>query len=342
MNKIFPLPDFNLNGKILPQTYFNTRTIGEVFEYGMSEPDRLKIFGGFLRQQTNTFFFSNTNYGKSFIAFQIAINAATGNSFWDDEVFVNECQPMKVLLAEFELDEKDIADRHSNAWNNYDTTLLNKNLLVIHENPAINAVYGIELLEQIEMEAIKQGADLIIIDNLTKVCPDLLKADEMSKVIDMLRRTRQTTGASFLVIGHTVKSLPTIAITENSYYGSAHIGSFFTEIFYLDKTNNGQFFLRHSKTKQKESYTDTVPVLSRGEHSRDGTGFSFVSLQALDLIQLPHNSTATKKRPSEFKNEIKAMISVGISKAKIAEIFSCSRSAITQILNDTDIVSRLT
>ena len=322
--------------------YFQTRSISEVFEAGANEPARLRIFGDFLRQQTNTLLYSNTNYGKSFLAFQIALNAATGNSFDNVLCFQNECPPMKVLLGEFELDAKDLTDRHAVAWQYYDNKLLNSNLKVLHENPQATAVYGATLLQKIEEAAISTNADLVIIDNLTKVCPDLLKADQVSIVIDTFRRIRQKTGASFLIIGHTVKSLQNIAITENSYYGSAHIANFFTEIFYLDKTNNGLFFLKHAKTKQKEAWTDIVPVLSRGEHHRDGTGFSFVSLQPIDLVQMRHANTTEKKKPSEFMDEIKAMAKAGISQVRIAEIFGCSRSAINQLLTAPDTFPRLT
>lgn len=317
-------------------SYFQTRTIGEVFKAGSKEQPRLRIFGDFLRQQTNTLLYSNTNYGKSILAFQIAINAATGNSFADCEQFRNECTPMKVVLGDFEMDAKTLTDRHGKAWQYYDNKLLNNNLTVIHENPEATAVYGADLLRMIEEAAISTNANLVIIDNLTKVCPDLLKADEVSKVIDTFRRIRQKTGASFLIIGHTVKSLQNIAITENSYYGSAHIANFFTEIFYLDKTNNGLFFLKHSKTKQKESWTDIVPVLSRGEHSRDGVGFSFVSLQPVDLVQMRHTNTTEKKKPSEFLDEIKIMAGAGISQVRIAEIFACTRSAISHLLSASD------
>jgi len=321
-------------GALKQPGYFQTRSIGEVFEAGKQEPERLRIFGDFLRQQTNTLLYSNTNYGKSILAFQIAVNAATGNSFENNEIFRNECPPMRVLLGDFEMDAKTLTDRHAQAWNHYDNNLLNQNLHVLHENPEASAVYGSTLLQKIEEAAIAANAELVIIDNLTKVCPDLLKADEVSKVIDTLRKIRQKTGASFLVIGHTIKTLQNNAITENSYYGSAHIGNFFTEIFYLDKTITGKFFLKHAKTKQRKSWSDIVPVLNRGDHDRDGVGFTFESLQPIDQVQMPHSNQTFKRKPSDYKHEIKLMTEAGIIQTKIAEIFGCSRSAISQLLDD--------
>lgn len=325
----------NTTIKSPPQlSYFQTRSIGEVFEAGAKEPDRLRIFGDFLRQQTNTLLYSNTNYGKSMLAFQIAVNAATGNSFENNEIFRNECPPMRVLLVDMELDDYTLTQRHGTAFQYYENTLLNDNLHILHENPDASAVYGDTLLKLIEDAAIKSKAELIIIDNLTKICPDLLKADTVSIAIDTLRRIRQKTGASFLVIGHTIKTLQNSAITENSYYGSAHIANFFTEIFYLDKTITGNFFLKHAKTKQRDAWTDTVPVLRRGDHERDGVGFTFDSLQPIDLVQMPHANQTFKRRPSDYKHEIKLMIETGISQTKIAEIFGCSRSAICQLIDD--------
>lgn len=320
----------------MDNSYFQTRSIGDVFTAGQQEPERLRIVGDFLRQQTNTLFYSNTNYGKSIFAFQTAICAATGTSFDNAECFKNECKPMKVLLGDFEMDAKTLSDRHSAAWDNYDNSLLNQNLTVLHENPEASAVYGMNLLQRIEEAAINIHADLVIIDNLTKVCPDLLKADEVSKVIDTFRRIRQKTGASFLIIGHTVKSYQSIAITENSYYGSAHIANFFTEIFFLDKTKDGNFFLKHSKTKQREAWTDIVPVLSRGRHTRDGLGFTFINTMPLDMVQLPSSLNSKKLKPSNFKDEIVKMYNVGILQTKISEIFRCSPSAINQILGISD------
>jgi hypothetical protein len=320
----------------MDNSYFQTRSIGDVFTDGKKAPERKRIIGDFLRQETNTLFYSNTNYGKSILAFQAAICAATGTSFDKAECFKNECKPMKVLLGDFEMDPKTLSDRHSEAWDFYDNELLNQNLFVLHENPEASAVYGSTLLQRIEEAAINVHADLVIIDNLTKVCPDLLKADEVSKVIDTFRRIRQKTGASFLIIGHTVKSYQSIAITENSYYGSAHIANFFTEIFFLDKTKDGNFFLKHSKTKQREAWTDTVPVLSRGRHIRDGLGFTFIALMQLDSIQLPSSLNIRKKKPSDYKTEILKMYDAGILQTKISEIFGCSRSAICQILDKPD------
>lgn len=132
--------------------------------------------------------------------------------------------------------------------------MLSANLLYLREKIENKMMVGFELLQKIEKAAVDNNARLIIIDNISRILPDLLKAEDVSKVIEFMKRIRQNTGASFLVFGHCVKSDPRTAISPQSYFGSAHLMNFFTEMFFLDATKDDRFFLCHSKTKRTENY----------------------------------------------------------------------------------------
>lgn len=315
--------------------YFQCRTFSQIITDGEKEPDRLKIFGSFLYQDTNTYLFSRTNYGKSLIVFQIAFLAATGQSLDNGSVFANECNPMRVLVGDLEMDAKTLYDRHSRAFEGFAPEI--DNLMYLHENNSVKPVFGFEMLDKIEQAATKHRAKLIILDNISKILPDLLKAEEVAKVIEYLKRIRINTGCSFLVIGHTTKGDPRTAITPTSYYGSAALQNFFPEISFLDKATDGQFFLCHAKTKRSECWTDTVPVLNRGESSRFGYGFNYETLRPLSEVQQPLSILTRPQRKvnlSEFKSELRIMENAGISRAQIARICNSSKANITKILSE--------
>jgi hypothetical protein len=266
-------------------------------------------------------------------AFQIAYAAATGTSIDPHSALVNQCEPMRVLYVDLEMDEQTIYDRHKLALQKTSPALL-QNLKFIHENPGVKPVFNLELLAKIEKAALENYAQLIIVDNISKLIPDLVDAVNVSTVIETLKRIRQKIGASFLVIGHTTKTDVRTAITPQSYYGSAHLQNFFTEIFFLDATKDGNFFLSHAKTKRAECYDTEVPVLSRGTHPVVGVGFSFKNIQPISEVQLPLNISAANVRNnlSDYRSEIITMQQAGIKPKRIADIFGVNRSSISRFL----------
>jgi RecA-family ATPase len=319
------------------ENYFESRQFEQVLEHGKNCKERRKIVGAFLYEDTTTLIFSRTNYGKSLLVFQFAYAAATGSSFDSCEVLCNECEPMKVLVVDLELDSRVLWERHGAVLNNKNPWL--QNLYYLHEKADKKMMIGFELLDKIEQAAIAHEAKLVIIDNISKLLPDALKPDTATMVIAMLNRIRIITGASILVIGHTTKGNPRVCIQPTDYYGSAMLQNFFNELSFLDMTKDGNFFLCHSKTKHKECFNQTVPVFSRGEHHRVGVGFTFCNLQNLIDIQLPMMLTPNKSGRSgnltDFRKEIGTLLSGGITHAQIAKVFGVSRSAVSHFLSNT-------
>jgi RecA-family ATPase len=317
--------------------YFESRKFEQVLEHGKNCKERRKIIGAFLYEDTTTLLFSRTNYGKSLLVFQFAYAAATGSSFDPCQALSNECEPMKVLVVDLELDSRVLWERHSAVLNDKNPYL--QNLYYLHEKADKRMMIGFELLDKIEQAAIAHEAKLVIIDNISKLLPDALKPDTATMVIAMLNRIRINTGASILVIGHTTKGNPRICIQPTDYYGSSMLQNFFNELSFLDMTKDSNFFLCHSKTKHKECFNQTVPVFSRGEHNRVGVGFTFCNLQNLIDIQLPMMLTSNKSgrsgNLSDFRKEITLLSAGGTTHAQIAKLLGVSRSAVSHFLNNT-------
>jgi RecA-family ATPase len=326
--------DINLNSE---QSYFQSRQIEDALEHGKNCKQPRKIVGAFLYEDTTTLMFSRTNYGKSILVFQFAYAAATGSQFDPCAALCNECEPMKVLVVDLELNTQVLWSRHGAILSDINPYL--KNLYYLHEKPDKRMAIGFELLDKIEQAAIEHEAKLVIIDNISKLLPDALKPDTATFVIAMLNRIRINTGASILVIGHTTKGNPRVCIQPTDYYGSAMLQNFFNELSFLDMTKDGNFFLCHSKTKHKECFNQTVPVFFRGEHHRFGVGFTFCNLQNIADIQLPimlaPARSGRSRNLSEYKKEVAILLANGISKSTIAGLCNVTPASITYLLNNT-------
>lgn len=315
-------------------SYFQTRNIAEVVEDGLNAKPQRKIGGSFLFEETTTYLFSRNNYGKSLLVFQLAYCAATGTSLDPCQALINECEPMKVLVVDLELEARDLAKRHGNVISRMDPLLVN-NLIYLHEKIDKKVVIGFELLDKIEQAAVYHNAKLVIIDNISKLLPDSLKAETVTLVISTLNRIRLKTGAALLVIGHTTKGNHKIAIQPSDYYGSSMVQNFFYHISYLDKTKDGKFFLCNTKIKHEESYEDIVPVFTRGSHPTVGVGFTFEQLLPLSEIQLPASITVAhppkKRNLGQFKKEIAILDNAGIKRSVIASMLNVDRTSIYRL-----------
>lgn len=102
-------------------------------------------------------------------------------------------------------------------------------------------------------------------------------------------------------------------------------------------TTDGRFFLCQSKTKQKECYTETVPVFTRGEHPVVGVGFSYETLMNLSDIQLPYvlqGKVGIKKRNlKHYLREISILDNNGVSRSTIAEMLGVSRGTVYNLFD---------
>jgi RecA-family ATPase len=317
--------------------YFLVRPIAQVIEEGRLEKSRRKIIGAFVYEDTVSYFYAPPNYGKSMCVFQFAYAAATGTSLADCEALKNECEPKVVLAVDLEMDAQTIYERHEAVLNAADPRLL-ENLIYLHEPVSEKPLFNYDLLLKILDIAVEKKAELIIIDNISKLLPDLLKAEEVTRFIEFLNRMRIQTGAAIVIIAHTIKFNPSVAVQINSFYGSSMIGNFFKEMFYLDQTRDGKYFLCHAKTKHREVYNVTVPVFTLGDHPAVGTGFTFEALMNLSDVQMPltmvpEKSTSRKYSLSDYRRELIMMEQAGIKRNTIAEICNVGKSTITKILS---------
>lgn len=325
----------NTGGDTAQKPYFRSRNIAQVMEDGEGEELKRKICGSFLYENTITYFFSRTNYGKSLLAFQMAYAAATGTNLAIADALLNDCGPLKVLVVDLEMESQDLFERHSIAMKNMDPRFIG-NLHYLHEEPSDNMLFGNDLLLKIEEQIVQHHSKLVIIDNLSKLLPDSINPEKVTKVISSLRRIKQRTHASFLVIGHTTKGNSSLAIQESDYFGSSMVQNFFSEVFYLDTTLDEKFFLCQVKTKRPECYKKEVPVFTRGEHPKLGVGFNYEYMRSIEEVQLPATlgpvDKPKKRNLKGFLPEIAILDREGVNRSRIAELLDVSRGTLYRLL----------
>ena len=318
----------------MSKQYFQIRPIAQVIEDGKKAKPRRKLIGAFIYEDTNTYFYAPPNYGKSMAVFQFAYAAATGTSVDNCMAMQNECEPKIVLAVDLEMDAQTLYERHEAVVNSTDPELL-KNLIYLHEPVGEKPLFNYDLLQKILDIALDTKAQLIIIDNISKLLPDLLKAEDVTRFIEFVNRVRLLTGASIVIIGHTVKNNPRVAVLQNSYFGTSMLANFFKEMFYLDRTRDDKYFLCHAKAKHKEAYTTTVPVFTLGDHPLVGTGFTFESLMPLSEVQLPlvMNPSHGSRRANiaKYKKEISILDNAGVNRTTIAAMCDVARSTIYRL-----------
>ncbi len=268
--------------------------------------------------------------------FQAAYCAATGTAFAPCQALMNECGPKVVVVADLENDDFMISDRHAAVLSATDHLLL-ENMIYLHEPVGIAPLFNYDLLQKILDVAMEKKAEVIIVDNISKLASDLLHPEQTTRFIECLERIRLLTGAALVVVGHTIKHNTTLAVQPTSYYGTSMLIDYFKEMFYLDRTKQGNYFLAQVKSKHRETYKTEVPVFSFGDHPVLGTGFDFLALKSLSDIQLPLSlaapSQGRKNNLARYQRELMLMEQAGIKRSIIAEICDVSRGTISKILD---------
>jgi len=92
----------------------------------------------------------------------------------------------------------------------------------------------------------------------------------------------------------------------------------------------------YTKTKQKECYTDTVPVFTRGDHPVVGVGFNYEVMQSLSDIQLPYilQPQQNQRRKRDLRNymkEISILDHSGVSRSTVAEMLNVDRWSVYRL-----------
>ena len=165
--------------------------------------------------------FADSNLGKSIYAVQIATEIARSR---------------KVLLFDFELTDKQFQLRYTDELGRpYDFP---DNLYRVEINPDAISADNFEdsIMANIEHCALRTGAKVLIIDNLTYLCNASEKGDAAGALMMRLMQLKRQYGLSILVLAHTPKRQSSEPITQNDLAGSKKLFNFFDSVFAIGRS----------------------------------------------------------------------------------------------------------
>ena len=239
--------------------------------------------------------FSDSNLGKSIYAVQIATSIA---------------KKQKVLYFDFELSDKQFQLRYSDEANNLNQFPDNLYRVEINRDSLDAVNFEEAVIGNIEQTAIKLGAKVLIIDNLTYLCVASEKGDAAGTLMLRLMALKRKYGLSMLILAHTPKRCLSNPITQNDLAGSKKLYNFFDSVFAIGKSakNSSVRYIKQLKVRYG-NYTydadnEIVYVIEKV-----GTFLQFVDIGY--AVEKEHLKEPSEKDSTQEKETIKRMVAEG-------------------------------
>jgi KaiC/GvpD/RAD55 family RecA-like ATPase len=159
---------------------FLVRGMNDCIETGKSKPPMTRLWDELVQSGENVIIFGDTGKGKTLLGVQLGEAWANGEQVILD--LPNESEPKQVLLFDFELTDQNIAKRYQNYR-------FSDNLKRVTLDPKkFDQDWTFEEIREIIMQ---QGADIVIIDNISALSlRSLSDGDTALKVMRELHRIK--------------------------------------------------------------------------------------------------------------------------------------------------------
>lgn len=239
--------------------------------------------------------FSDSNLGKSIYAVQIATSIA---------------KKQKVLYFDFELSDKQFQLRYSDEANNLNQFPDNLYRVEINRDSLDAVNFEEAVIGNIEQTAIKLGAKVLIIDNLTYLCVASEKGDAAGTLMLRLMALKRKYGLSMLILAHTPKRCLSNPITQNDLAGSKKLYNFFDSVFAIGKSakNSSVRYIKQLKVRYG-NYTYDADNVIVSTIEKVGTFLQFVDIGY--AVEKEHLKEPSEKDSTQEKETIKRMVAEG-------------------------------
>ena len=239
--------------------------------------------------------FSDSNLGKSIYAVQIATSIA---------------KKQKVLYFDFELSDKQFQLRCSDEANNLNQFPDNLYRVEINRDSLDAVNFEEAVIGNIEQTAIKLGAKVLIIDNLTYLCVASEKGDAAGTLMLRLMALKRKYGLSMLILAHTPKRCLSNPITQNDLAGSKKLYNFFDSVFAIGKSakNSSVRYIKQLKVRYG-NYTYDADNVIVCVIEKVGTFLQFVDIGY--AVEKEHLKEPSEKDSTQEKETIKRMVAEG-------------------------------
>jgi KaiC/GvpD/RAD55 family RecA-like ATPase len=303
----------------------------ERLKSGIETPRRNMLFSEFWYEGETCVLFASTGNGKSVLATQIANSIASGVPV---EGFDNKVPGQKVLYCDFETDASLFAERYSEDYTN--PFNFSDNLRIAELDYNANAIDGVSDEDQIILSIRNElniwQAKILIIDNITAIANDMLKATDVKNLINKLKALKAEYGLSMLVLAHTTKRYDdSKPINMSDMFGSSLLGNFCDSAFAIGKSVNDEnvrYIIQQKQRRVEKKYGKDNVIACRLEKPFNQVKFTYVTTnrESVYLIQPTDSfrakcSEAGKKAANNMTPEERLIRSQKATLARYGEPF---------------------
>jgi hypothetical protein len=322
--------------KIIELPTFKTLPINKAFaEAKDTITNQKNIFGDLLTEGDLTILFGRSNVGKSFLSYQIGEAVASGINVLNvmDKINVknygetkyynlnNETQAQKVLYFDFEATIERDYIRYS-VKDQMKTGALPYKFsqdFITSFPERLTVADNLLFIDSIELEVIKQGAKVVIIDNMSAISQDNEKSGQavklMNKIKDMQRRQKLT----LLLMAHTPKIMPGEPIISNDLAGSSNLFNLADAVMAINTSTMSDEirYIKQLKSRYNEIQFHRENVIAIKFSTRpDGMkGFEFSSYETEENLLKPQDKATREEEDQEIIN----LFNCGYTNMQIAE-----------------------
>ena len=207
------------------------------------QPKMKRLFGEFWSTNQICILFGDTGLGKSILTVQLSDKISKGEELFG---LKNENPPLKVLVYDFELTDKQFEKRYTNNTGEFG---FNDNLLfkqfdqteyLAKKQTDKHLTFDQWLFSDIENDLKSTNAKVLVIDNITYLNSQSTQdADIASKIMMRLKSLKNNLDISVLVIAHTPKIPKNEPIEKNHLAGSKQLSNFADSIFCIANSGLG-------------------------------------------------------------------------------------------------------
>lgn len=228
------------------------KTANEWLEIGSKIKDPKSLFGNIWHQGEVGILFSNTGKGKSILAVQIADAITKGNPILGENT-----EKYKVLYFDFELSTKSFQKRYSES--NTELYSFNPNFLRIEIDRSKNSEdeklsFEQLIIDSITIQALKNKAEVLIIDNITYLSASNEKSHEALELMKIILKLSREYNISILLIAHTPKRDIYSPIQLEDLAGSKALSNFVDICFCIGESVKGDT-IRYIKQLKNRNYS---------------------------------------------------------------------------------------
>ena len=317
-------------------SFFETKPAAEWITLSKEKPTPKFLFGEFWLEGELSILFADTGKGKSILAVQIAESIARGRAI---EPLKFTAKPQKVLYLDFELSDKQFEMRYARDAGENGSTLkghykFSPNFL----RPQVKSHFGMDdenenaLITQIKREVERDGARVLIIDNITYLRSGTVRTDEAIRLMKRLKEVKTELGLSILVLAHTPKRNTTWPLNVNDLQGSKILANFADNIFAIGQSryDTSHRYIKHIKPRSTEMLYDAahVPSFILGKQGGNFLSFSFFGWRE----EAVHLSRKFDSYRLQRADEMKRLAAKGLSQRQIAAQCGTSAASVNRFL----------